>query len=322
MLLAEYFDWTGDVALRAELWPAALSTLGWMTVAAHARAPAISPISVARAPGLANQGWKDASTPRCTERRPANPPIALAEVQGYQYAALRGMAPPRRAPGSRRARRVADEALRALRERFDRDFWMADEALATRMALDGEGRPCRVVTSNPGHLLWTRPARPARAQTVAARSDGRRHVHGLGDPHAREPQPRLQPMSYHTGSVWPHDTAIAAVGMRRYGLVEPFLTLPTALFEAVLQFEAMRMPELFCGFPRLPGYGPTRYPVACSPQAWSAGVVFQLIAAMMGLSASAEQNQLTLERPRLPGWLASLEVQKDAPGSPSDAAWA
>ena len=117
------------------------------------------------------------------------------------------------------------------------------------------------------------------------------------------------PMSYHTGSVWPHDTAIAAVGMRRYGLVEPFLTLTTALFEAVLQFEAMRMPELFCGFPRLPGYGPTRYPVACSPPAWSAGVVFQLVAAMMGLSASAEQNQVTLERPRLPGWLASVEVQ-------------
>ena len=92
-------------------------------------------------------------------------------------------------------------------------------------------------------------------------------------------------------------------------LVEQFLTLTTAVFEAVLQFEAMRMPELFCGFPRLPGYGPTRYPVACSPQAWSAGVVFQLVAAMVGLSASAEQNQVTLERPRLPGWLASVEVQ-------------
>src|SRR5262249_57522480 len=108
------------------------------------------------------------------------------------------------------------------------------------------------------------------------------------------------PMSYHRGSVWPHDPAIAAVGMRRYGLVEPFLTLTTALFEAVLQFEAMRMPELFCGFPRLPGYGPTRYPVACSPQAWSAGGVFQLLAAMVGLSASAAQNPLTLPRPPLP----------------------
>jgi len=109
--------------------------------------------------------------------------------------------------------------------------------------------------------------------------------------------------------VWPHDTAIAAVGMRRYGPVEQFLTLTTALFEAVLQFEAMRMPEVFCGFPRLPGYGPARYPVACSPQAWSAGVVFQHLAAMVGVSASAEQNQVTLERPRLPGWLASVEVQ-------------
>jgi hypothetical protein len=117
------------------------------------------------------------------------------------------------------------------------------------------------------------------------------------------------PMSYHNGSVWPHDTAIAAVGMRRYGLVEHFLTLTTALFEAVLHFESLRMPELFCGFPRLPGYGPTLYPVACSPQAWSAGVVFQLLAAMLGLAAAAQQNQLTLERPGLPGWLASVELR-------------
>jgi glycogen debranching enzyme len=116
-------------------------------------------------------------------------------------------------------------------------------------------------------------------------------------------------MSYHNGSVWPHDTAIAAVGMRRYGLGEAFLTVATALFESVLQFENMRMPELFCGFTRVEGYGPTHYPVACSPQAWAAGVVFMLIAAMLGLTPEAADNQLTLNRPRLPAWLTWLEIR-------------
>jgi len=117
------------------------------------------------------------------------------------------------------------------------------------------------------------------------------------------------PMSYHNGSVWPHDTAIAAVGMRRYGMADAFITLATSLFEAVLQFEHMRMPELLCGFSRVDDYGPTQYPVACAPQAWAAGVVFMLIGAMLGLAPDAAANQLTLNRPRLPGWLSWVELR-------------
>jgi len=119
----------------------------------------------------------------------------------------------------------------------------------------------------------------------------------------------VQPMSYHNGSVWPHDTALAAVGMRHYGMTSQFLTLATGLFESVLQFDDMRMPELFCGFPRVAGYAPTRYPVACSPQAWATGVVFQLVGAMLGLRPEAADNQITLSRPTLPGWLTWLEVR-------------
>jgi glycogen debranching enzyme len=116
------------------------------------------------------------------------------------------------------------------------------------------------------------------------------------------------PMSYHNGSVWPHDTAIAALGMRRYGLQESFLTLATGLFQAVANFDGLRMPELFCGFSQRPGQGPIRYPVACSPQAWSAGVVFQLVAGMLGLKAEARDNRLTLDRPCLPTWLRWIEL--------------
>ncbi len=116
-------------------------------------------------------------------------------------------------------------------------------------------------------------------------------------------------MSYHNGSVWPHDTAISAVGLRAYGFVDAFLALTTGLFEAVLQCEGQRLPELFCGFPRLGGYGPTPYPVACSPQAWAAGVVFQLLEGMLGLRPDARQKRLTLNHPVLPPWLSWVEVR-------------
>jgi glycogen debranching enzyme len=309
MLLSEYFHWTGDLELLGELWPAAEAALGWMTSAADAQGAGYLTYQRRSPRGLANQGWKDAfDAVMHANGDLANPPIALAEVQGYQYAALQGMAHLAEVRGSQELAQSLIRRGERLRERFERDFWMPQESYYA-MALDGEGRPCEVVTSNPGHLLWTRLPGPARAQTVAARLMDDDMFTGWGIRTLGSRNRAYNPMSYHTGSVWPHDTAIAAVGMRRYGLVEPFLTLTTALFEAVLQFEAMRMPELFCGFPRLPGYGPTRYPVACSPQAWAAGVVFQLLAAMVGLSASAAQNQLTLERPRLPGWLASVELQ-------------
>jgi glycogen debranching enzyme len=309
MLLAEYFRWTADLDLVRELWPAAELALRWMTRAADAQGSGYLAYQRRSPRGLANQGWKDSGDSVMHESGElADPPIVLAEVQGYQYAALRGAAQLATALGAPDLAVALTGRSTRLRERFEADFWLPEESYYA-MALDGAGRPCRVVSSNPGHLLWTQLPAEARAQAVAARLMDDDMLTGWGLRTLGSRTRSYNPMSYHNGSVWPHDTAIAAVGMRRYGLVEPFLTLTTALFEAVLHFEALRMPELFCGFPRLPGYGPTRYPVACSPQAWSTGVVFQLLAAMLGLSASAEQNQLTLERPRLPGWLASVELR-------------
>jgi glycogen debranching enzyme len=120
---------------------------------------------------------------------------------------------------------------------------------------------------------------------------------------------RYNPMSYHNGSVWPHDTAIAAAGLRRYGRTEAFLALATALFETALEWEGARMPELFCGFARAPGLGPTRYPVACSPQAWAAGVPFHLLSAMLGFAPDAQGNRLTLVEPVLPPWLDWVQIR-------------
>jgi glycogen debranching enzyme len=309
MLLAEYFRWTGDLDLVRELWPVARAALGWMTGAADGQGSGYLAYRRRSPRGLVNQGWKDAwDAVMHADGRLAEPPIALAEVQGYQYAALRGMSQLASAVGAPELAASLTARAARLRERFEADFWLPDEAFYA-MALDGTGQPCRVVSSNPGHLLWTQLPDAARARAVTARLMDDDMFTGWGLRTLSGRTRAYNPMSYHTGSVWPHDTAIAAVGMRRYGLVEPFLTLTTALFEAVLHFEALRMPELFCGFPRMPGYGPTRYPVACSPQAWSAGVAFQLLAGILGLSASAEQNQLTLERPRLPGWLASVKLE-------------
>jgi glycogen debranching enzyme len=308
MLAAEYLKWSADVDFARELWPAVERALEWMRRAAEAHGGFLA--YMRRSPvGLPNQGWKDShDSVMHADGRLADPPIALAEVQGYHFAALLGAATMAEALGRDADAPPLRARARRLQERFEAEFWLPDEAFYA-LALDGHGAPCKVISSNAGHLLWTRIVSDSRAHIVTRRltEDDMFSGWGLRTLATRERQ--YNPMSYHNGSVWPHDTAIAAVGMRAYGLTAPFLALATGLFESILEFDDMRMPELFCGFPRVAGYGPTRYPVACSPQAWAAGVVFQLVGAMLGLRPDAADNQITLARPTLPGWLTWLEVR-------------
>ncbi|HEV8309780.1 MAG TPA: amylo-alpha-1,6-glucosidase, partial [Methylomirabilota bacterium] len=291
ILLAEYFKWTGDVGLVRELWPALERALRWMAGPGAPDADGYLKYHRRSPRGLDNQGWKDAQDAVMhASGQLAAAPIALVEAQAYKYAALLGAAELAEGIGRAEVGPALREGARLLRQRFERDLWLEDEAFYA-LALDGEGQPCRVISSNPGHCLWMGIVTEARAEAVAKRlmSSDMFSGWGLRTLSARE---RLyNPMSYHNGSVWPHDTAIAAVGLRRYGLTDPFVTLASGLLEAVLQFEDLRMPELFCGFPRVPEYGPTRYPVACSPQAWTAGVVFQLLSAMLGLAPDARENR-------------------------------
>jgi glycogen debranching enzyme len=308
LLLGEYVRWTGDLALARELWPAAERALTWMEHCASPFADGYLWYRRRSAVGLDNQGWKDShdSIMHATGEL-AKGPIALVEAQAYRYAALLSAAEVAETLGRAALAPTLRTRAGRLRERFEAEFWMEDEQFYA-LALDGERRPCRVLSTNPGHALWTGIASEARARAVAKRlmHDDLFTGWGLRTLAARE---RLyNPMSYHNGSVWPHDTAIAALGMRRYGLPEAFLSLATGLFQAVLTFDAMRMPELFCGFPRQPSQGPIRYPVACSPQAWSAGVVFQLLAGALGLAPDARANRLTLDRPCLPSWLRWVEL--------------
>lgn len=308
MLLAEYARWTGDVDLARELWPAVEGVLGWMATFGIGEEPGYLRYERRSPRGLENQGWKDSHDAIMhASGSLAAPPVALVEAQGYQYAALEGAAE----LAERIGRVGTGTALRSraerLRARFERDFWMSDGSFYA-LALDGQGEPARVVTTNPGHCLWTGLVDGARADAVTRRLMADDMFGGWGLRTLARQEQLYNPMSYHNGSVWPHDTAIAALGMRRYGFHEPFLTLTTALFEAVLHFAGYRMPELFCGFARVRGHGPTRYPVACEPQAWSAGVVFHLVSGMLGLVPSAAENRLTLDRPGLPRWLKWLEI--------------
>ena len=205
-----------------------------------------------------------------------------------------------------RAAALRSEA-ETLRRRFEEAFWCED--LGTyALALDGRKRPCRVRTSNPGHCLLTGIASPERAARAAATLLGPASFSGFGVRTLAEGEACYNPMSYHNGSVWPHDNALVAAGLARYGHGDGVLKILGGLFEASLFLELHRLPELFCGFPRRQGEGPTLYPVACAPQAWAAAAVFLLVQACLGVTVSGPKAQVRFRYPRLPASLPELRV--------------
>ncbi len=256
-----------------------------------------------------NQGWKDsADSIFHADGRLADPPIALVEVQAYAYAAWRGAARLARALGRHDRAEELDEKARALRERFEESFWV-DELDTYALALDGAKQPCRVVTSNPGHALFAGIADGVHARRLANRMMGEDCFTGFGIRTLASTERRYNPMSYHDGSVWPHDNALIAEGFARYGRNDLAARLLTGLFEASLFLDLHRMPELFCGVTRRAGEGPTAYPVACAPQAWSAAAVFLLLKACLGLEIDAGARRVVLRRACLPAFLDSLEIR-------------
>lgn len=258
--------------------------------------------------GLSNQGWKDsADSIFHADGSLATGPIALAEVQAYAYSAYLGAAELADKLGETvRAAALAACAHR-LRARFEAAFWMED--LGTyAMALDGSKRACRVGASNSGHVLFGGLAEPARAARVARRLLQKASFSQWGIRTVEETELRFNPMSYHNGSVWPHDNAIIGMGFARYGLREPLLQVMTALFQASLYSADQRLPELFCGFERRPGASPTAYPVACVPQAWSAASVFGLFGAVLGVSFDPAARQIRFTRPALPVWMDECRI--------------
>jgi glycogen debranching enzyme len=215
------------------------------------------------------------------------------------------------------AARLIQEAAQ-LRQRFEATFWCEDLG-SFALALDGAKQPCRVLSSNAGHALWCGIASSEHANRVIDSLMGPQFFSGWGVRTIAAGQPRYNPMSYHNGSVWPHDNALIAAGMARYGRTEEAVRLLASLFEASLHFELHRLPELFCGFPRRSGAGPTLYPVACSPQAWAAAAPFCILQACLGLEINAAQAKISLHTPRLPAFIDWLRISRlGAPGPSCD----
>jgi len=308
VLLAATYGWTGDQALLDRYWPNALAALAWIDRWGDADADGFVEYGRRSTGGLVNRGWKDsADSVRDRQGVPVAPPIALAEVQGYVHDAKSGMAGLARLRGDvALAVRLELEAA-DLRQRFDAAFWSADQGFYA-MALDGAKRPADAITSNAGHCLWSGIVPPERARSVADQLLAPPLFSGWGIRTYAEGQRGFNPLGYHVGTVWPHDTAIAAAGLRRYGFHEHANRLVGALFEAAHQFPDQRLPELFCGFARESTGAPVPYPVACSPQAWAAGSIFHLLQTMLGLTGHADRRELDVHQPHLPAWLGWVTI--------------
>ena len=300
LLASAYFQRTGDLQFIGTLWPAVLAALQWIDrhgdidhdgfVEYHRRSPS----------GLVQQGWKDShDSVFHADGRLAEGPIALCEVQGYVYAARLGAAQIAQAVGeSSLAARLTSDAA-DLKRKFATEFW-CDDIDTYALALDGSKQRCRVRTSNPGHCLFTGIATPEHARSILAGFEEEIFFSGWGVRTVAESELRYNPMAYHNGSVWPHDNSLIAAGAARYQAKSTSTRILTGLFEAATFFDLYRLPELFCGFRQRGGEGPTRYPVACSPQAWASGSVFLMIEAVLGLQIDAPRRLITLSHPALP----------------------
>jgi glycogen debranching enzyme len=308
LLAGATYERTGDRALLESLWPNVEAALRWIDRFGDRDGDGFVEYERQSADGLLHQGWKDSDDAIFhADGSPARGPIALCEVQGYVYSARRAAAALAAALGHAGRSAELMHQADALRVRFELAFWCED--LSTyALALDGAKRPCLVRTSNAGQCLFTGIADPEHAGRLARTLLAPESFSGWGIRTVAASESRYNPMGYHTGSVWPHDSALIAQGLARYGLAEMALQIWTGLFEAGTYFDLHRMPELFCGFEQEPGEGPILYPVACAPQAWSAASVFLLLQACLGLEINGPEARICFSRPQLPAALSELRI--------------
>lgn len=260
--------------------------------------------------GLIQQGWKDShDSVFHADGSLAEPPIALCEVQGYVYAAKRSAALIMQAMGNPERAESLNAEAESLRVKFEQAFW-SEELGMYALALDGRKEQCRVRTSNAGHALFCKIASRERAELMASALMSEQMFSGWGIRTLASSEARYNPMSYHNGSIWPHDNAIVGLGLSLYGFQEHVSRILYGLYEASLYVELHRLPELFCGFHKRPdASGPTLYPVACSPQAWAAGSIFMLLRACLGLNIRAQQRQIYFTNPALPPNLDEVRIE-------------
>jgi glycogen debranching enzyme len=308
MLAGMYYERTADIGTIRKLWPNILAALNWIDQYGDLDGDGFVEYKHKALNGLTNQGWKDSHDSISHEDgRLAVPAIALCEVQGYVYAAKQYAA--------KLAMYVQDTVLSAklfnesasLKMKFNEQFW-DEELKCFVLALDGDKQPCRVVSSNAGHCLFTRIANEDNARKLADTLLGNDMFTGWGIRTLSTKAYRYNPMSYHNGSVWPHDTALITYGLSMYGFQDHALKVMQGIFDATLFIDIQRLPELFCGFDRRHGEGPTDYPVACSPQAWSVAVVFMILQACFRIDINAINKTITFDKPVLPPYMEQAYV--------------
>jgi len=307
MLAGAYEERTGDRSLVNEIWPNLQAAVGWIETRLNRSVSGFLDYHRGESTGLANQAWKDSqdSIFHANGRLPEGP-LAVLEVQGYACAALSAM-------GRLAAGRATAEAghrwlsrAQQLRAAVEERFWVPEMNFYA-IAIEGENERCCVRASNAGHLLFCGIPSPEHAAAVREQLLGQEFCSGWGIRTLPQGEPRYNPMSYHNGSIWPHDTAICAAGIARYGGRRDVVRLIADLFEAANQF-SMRLPELFCGFAREAGQGPVLYPVACLPQAWASGCIFMLLQAVLGIRIDGAAREVHIDRPQLPEGIESLRL--------------
>jgi glycogen debranching enzyme len=308
MLAGMYYERTGNLDFIRSIWPNLKAALQWIDQYGDIDGDGFVEYKHKAENGLTNQGWKDSHDSIMYEDgKLCQPPIALCEVQGYVYAAKKHASVLAKALKEDDYANQLQQQAEELKEKFNRVFWDSDLNCFV-LALDGNKKPCRVVSSNPGHCLYTGIADVEKAKLMAKVLMGENMFSGWGIRTLSADAVRYNPMSYHNGSIWPHDNVLTAFGFAKYGLQKETMKVMKALFDASLFIDLQRLPELYCGFERRPNEGPTAYPVACSPQAWAVGAVFMLLQSCLRIEINALEKRITFYKPEFPDFLDKVTI--------------
>jgi glycogen debranching enzyme len=309
MLAGAYYKRTGDREFVESIWSNVQRALDWIDRYGDSDGDGFVEYSRKSKHGLVHQGWKDSQDSVFhSDGTLAEPPIALCEVQSYVYAAKLAASELAVLLGHHAVAQQLNKQAESLRHRFEETFW-CEELSTYALALDGSKRPCQVRTSNAGHCLFAGIATQDHAQRVASTLIDQTSFSGWGIRTVASSEARYNPMSYHNGSVWPHDNSLIAAGFARYDLKAAAAMVLIGLMDASIFFDLHRLPELFCGFPRRPGESPTLYPVACAPQAWASGAVFLSLQSCLGLDVLAAEQKVVFSKPSLPQFLPRVSIR-------------
>lgn len=308
MLAGMYYEQTADIETIRKIWKNIKAAIEWIDKYGDLDGDGYVEYKNNSEKGLTNQGWKDSSDSIMYENGDlCEGPIALCEVQAYVYGAKKYGAVMATAMNEKDYAESLESSANDLKEKFNKTFWI-EELGSYALALDGHKKPCKVIASNAGQCLFTGIAQPEYAKKVAEHLTGKKMFSGWGIRTLANGEARYNPMSYHNGSVWPHDNALIAYGFSKYGLQTEVLKVMQSFFEASLFIDLQRLPELFCGFDRRRNEGPTAYPVACSPQAWAVGTVFLLLQSCLRIEINGLNKTLIFNDPQLPDFLDKLTI--------------